>query len=89
MITGRNTFSAASLFAARLERTTDATFVGEPMGGSPNLYGNPATWSCRSRGSTSSVATSYEVGSTRDDPRLTIEPDVPVGLAFGRLLRRA
>jgi hypothetical protein len=80
VITGRNTFSAASLFAARLERTTDAVFVGEPMGGSPNLYGNPRDFDLPFSGIDVSVATGYFVGSTRDDPRLALEPDVPVEL---------
>jgi len=77
VITGRNTFSAASLFAARLERTADPVFVGEAMGGSPNLYGNPRDVLLSYSGIDVSVATGYFVGSTRDDPRLTIEPDVP------------
>ena len=80
VITGRNTFSAASLFAARLERNTDAVFVGEPMGGSPNLYGNPRDLRLSFSGIDVGVATRYYVGSTPDDPRLTIEPDVPAEL---------
>jgi hypothetical protein len=80
VITGRNTFSAASLFSARLERTTDAVFVGEPMGGSPNLYGNSRDILLLHSGIDVAVATQYYVGSTPDDPRLTIEPDVPVSL---------
>src|SRR5207247_2060985 len=41
LITGRNTFSAASLLVARLDRDTGATVVGEEMGGCPTAYGNP------------------------------------------------
>ena len=77
VITGRNTFSAASLFAARLERTADPLFVGEAMGGSPNLYGNPRDVLLSNSGIDVSVATGSFVGNTRDDPRLTIAPDVP------------
>ena len=40
VITGRNTFSAGSLLVARLDASTDATFVGEPMGGCPTLWGD-------------------------------------------------
>ena len=40
VITGRNTFSAGSLLVARLEEHTDATFVGEAMGGCPTLWGD-------------------------------------------------
>ena len=38
VITGRRTFSSA-LFAVRDMRTTNAIFVGEPTGGSPNHFG--------------------------------------------------
>jgi hypothetical protein len=76
VITGRNTFSAASLFAARMERTTDAIFVGEPMGGSPNLYANAGSVTLRYSGLLVSVATDWNVGSTPQDPRLTITPQI-------------
>jgi hypothetical protein len=39
-ILGRQTFSAAANFATELENNTHTIFVGEPMGGSPNLYGD-------------------------------------------------
>jgi C-terminal processing protease CtpA/Prc len=80
VITGRNTFSAASLFTARLERATPALFVGEPMGGSPNLYGNSRDVTLPFSGIDVRVATQYLVGSTRDDTRLTIQPDIRVEL---------
>jgi hypothetical protein len=35
-LTSPQTFSAAMNFATRLERETDALFVGEPTGGAPN-----------------------------------------------------
>lgn len=76
VITGRNTFSAASLFAAGLESQTDAIFVGEPMGGSPNLYGDPEEISLGFSGLVVKVASRFFVGSTRHDPRLTIRPSI-------------
>ncbi|MBD0332183.1 MAG: hypothetical protein ICV66_05970 [Chitinophagaceae bacterium] len=39
VITGRRTFSAAQNLATFLERQTNATFVGEPTGSSPNFVG--------------------------------------------------
>lgn len=39
VITGRRTFSAAQCFATEIERETDAIFVGEPTGSSPNFIG--------------------------------------------------
>lgn len=80
VITGRNTFSAACLFAAEIDRDTDATFVGEPMGGSPNLFGNPGSVALPFSGLAVTVAGEYFVRSTPDDRRLTIEPDIPVAL---------
>jgi hypothetical protein len=76
VITGRNTFSAASLFAAGLERETSAIFVGEPMGGSPNLYGDPGTVELEHTGIALTIAEQFFVGSEPGDERLTLEPDV-------------
>jgi hypothetical protein len=50
------------------------------MGGSPNLYGNPRDFLLLHSGIDVGVATQYYVGSRPDDPRLTIPPDVSVGL---------
>ncbi|HTK45805.1 MAG TPA: S41 family peptidase [Patescibacteria group bacterium] len=76
VITGRNTFSAASLFVARLVRDTDAVVVGEPMGGCPTSYGNSRDMTLPFSGIAVSVATLLEVGVAADDSRPTIEPDV-------------
>ena len=81
VITGRNTFSAASLLAAELDQQTDALFVGEPMGGSPNLYGNSRDITLRHSGLVVSVATEYFERSRPGDPRLTIAPDIPAPLS--------
>jgi len=76
-ITGRNTFSAASLLVARLDRDTEATLVGEPMGGCPTAYGNPEDVTLSFSGIVVSVAGMLEVGVSADDDRETIEPDIP------------
>src|SRR5439155_17521688 len=68
VITGRNTFFAASLFAAEIERATRAIFVGEPMGGSPNLYGDSRAITLPYSGIVVEVSTVYHVGSTPNDP---------------------
>lgn len=39
VLTGRRTFSAGMCFATALERYTEAIFVGEPTGSSPNFVG--------------------------------------------------
>ena len=77
VLTGRNTFSAASLLVARLDRDTDASIVGEPMGGCPTAYGNSRDLTLPSSGIVVSVASMLEVGVSADDTRSTIEPDVP------------
>ena len=39
VFTGRRTFSAGMCFAAELEKSTNAIFIGEPTGSSPNFVG--------------------------------------------------
>lgn len=75
VITGRNTFSAGSLLVARLDAHTDATFVGEPMGGCPTLWGDSTDLELPFSGIDVSVATELSVGVDQDDPRDNIEPD--------------
>ncbi len=80
LLTGRDTFSAASLFVAKLEARTPVTIVGEPMGGAPTSYGNPWDVSLDHSGLQLSVSTQLEVAVSPGDPRLTIAPDVPIAL---------
>jgi hypothetical protein len=81
VITGRITFSAAANFATDLEHETAATFVGEAMGGSPNLYGDAREIRLPYGPQRLSMATRYWERSTPDDQRITIEPDIVVGLS--------
>ncbi len=80
VITGRNTFSAGSLLVARLDATTEATIVGEPMGGCPTAYGNSSNMTLPFSGIAVSVAGMLEVGTSATDPRDTIRPDLGVEL---------
>ena len=80
VITGRNTFSAASLMVARLAQQTSATIVGEEMGGCPTTYGDPTDVPLPFSGIVVSVASVLDVGVTSDDARQSIEPDVPAEL---------
>ena len=80
-IIGRVTFSAAANFATDLEGSTSVIFAGEPMGGSPNLYGDTRPVDLASTGQTLYMATRYWQRSTPDDERLTIEPDISVDLS--------
>src|SRR5439155_8897067 len=81
VIISRTTFSAAENFAADLERLVHPVFVGEPSGGSPNLYGDATVTSLPASGLTLHVATIYWQKSFADDPRVTIAPPVAVPLA--------
>ena len=80
VLIGRNTFSAATLFAARLEQRTNAVFVGEPTGGGPNFYADTEDFDLEYSGITITVATTYQTSTGRKDHRLTISPDIPVDL---------
>jgi len=83
VLMGRNTFSAAQNFLNRVERWTDATFVGEPSSSSPNFVGEEneilLPWS-RLRGS---LSNRYWQDSDPWDDRPWIEPDLPVALTAG------
>jgi hypothetical protein len=86
VLIGRVTFSAAANFATDLEQTTAATFAGEAMGGSPNLYDHAERVDLPVGGQAVSVATRYLQRSTPDDPRITIEPSIAATLSSGDYL---
>jgi C-terminal processing protease CtpA/Prc len=78
VLVGRTTFSAAANLIAELEQRADPTLIGEPTGGSPNLYGDPVEVSLPDSGLIAQVAgVSWELAGP-DDTRLAFEPDVPV-----------
>ena len=81
VITGRNTFSAAANFAVELERSTRATIVGEPTGGSPNLYADTRTATLPNSKIEVWVSGRYVQKSAADDTRLTIDPGRPALLS--------
>jgi hypothetical protein len=80
LITDRQTFSAASNFATEVEQSTDAIFAGEPMGGGLNFWDDVSQFSFEHLPVPMRIAisTRYWQKSTRDDPRLTIEPTIAV-----------
>ncbi|HET7181376.1 MAG TPA: hypothetical protein VFI15_04005 [Candidatus Limnocylindrales bacterium] len=73
--TGRNTFSAGSLLVARLQRDTAADIVGEPMGGCPTFWSDPATLDLPWSGIEIGVADDVAVGVDPNDTRHGILPD--------------
>jgi hypothetical protein len=79
VLTDHATFSAASNLSTRLEQTTSATFAGEAMAGGLNFW-NDVTWVNLNNWPVPArvgVSTRYWEMATPDDPRLTIEPDLP------------
>ncbi len=80
VLMGRATFSAAQNFISELEQRPRPVFVGEPSGGSPNLYGDNRPIDLPGLGLTAFVPQIYWVKSRPDDPRVQIEPDVLVDL---------
>jgi dienelactone hydrolase len=81
VLISRMTFSAAENFAADLERVARPIFVGEPSGGSPNLYGDTANTLLPASGVELRVAQIYWQKSTPDDRRIAIDPQVQVSLS--------
>lgn len=83
VLTSRTTFSAAANLLAELERDAEPLLVGEPTGGSPNLYGDPVDVLLPETGLAAHVAGEYWELAPPDDERLAFEPDVPVELSAG------
>jgi len=55
--------------------------VGEPTGSSPNFYGEDNVFQLPNSGLTGSISSRYwQGGTTSDDPRKWIEPDLPAVL---------
>jgi Peptidase family S41 len=80
VLIGRTTFSAAVNLLAELEQRGDPTLVGEPSGGSPNLYGDTVDIALPETGLLVQIATIYWELAAPDDLRVAFEPDVPVEL---------
>ncbi|MHA7873413.1 MAG: tetratricopeptide repeat protein, partial [Hyphococcus sp.] len=57
VLTGRETFSAASMLMSSLERYTNAVFVGEPSGARPSHFGDPKKIQLPNSGLTLRVST--------------------------------
>ncbi len=80
VLTSRVTFSAAMQLIVDLEANTNAIFVGEATGGSPNQFGDAIDVVLPTTGLIAHVATIHWETAGRSDERLTREPDVDVPL---------
>jgi hypothetical protein len=78
VLTSRRTFSAAMQLIVELEQDTQAVFVGEPTGGSPNQYGDATKVELANSGLNAFVATIAWNTAGEFDDRLTRMPDIPV-----------
>lgn len=81
VITSRNTFSAAQIFIALLNKETKVLFAGEPSASSPNFVGEEGNffvlpWS----GAIGNISTRFHE-SIPGDKRAWIEPDFPITLS--------
>jgi dienelactone hydrolase len=81
VLISRTTFSAAENFITDVESFAQPVFVGEPSGGSPNLYGDTVQTLLPASGLMLRVAHIYWELSAPDDARLAIDPQVPVPLS--------
>ena len=82
MITGRNTFSAAQNFSTTIERLTDAVFVGEPTGSSPNFTGEgPNFFTLPYSHTRVNISNWYHQFSFWSDTRPWIAPAIPAELS--------
>jgi hypothetical protein len=86
VLIGRTTFSAAANLIAELEQRADPTLVGEPSGGSPNLYGDTIAVALPEAGLSAQIAAVYWELADPGDPRVAFEPDVPVELTSADFL---
>ena len=79
VLIGRATFSAAANFAADVDRSTHAIFVGEPTGGGVKIYGDAIPVALPASGIEARIASRYwDFGKGRADHRVAIDPDIPV-----------
>jgi hypothetical protein len=81
-ITGRMTFSAAGMCAVYLERHTNALFVGEPTGSSPNGYGEHGEITLPNSLIKVFVSTLYWQEADPRDRRPWIAPQIAAELTF-------
>lgn len=76
---GRRTFSATANLVIELEQNSHTIFVGEPMGDTPNMYGDPIPFTLPNSKITVAISSRFwekSPGDTRD----TVEPDIRIDL---------
>ncbi len=76
VITGRQTFSAAMNGVAQINKHTNAIFVGEPTGSSPNFIGEVIPFTLPYSKMGGSISDLYWQGTVAGDYRTWIAPDI-------------
>ncbi len=80
-LTSRHTFSAAQNFSTNVDRLTDAIFVGEPTGSSPNFVGEgPNFFTLPYSGIRVTISNWYHQFSFWPDSRQAIIPEIPIAV---------
>ncbi|MCA0453455.1 MAG: hypothetical protein LCI00_05730 [Chloroflexi bacterium] len=77
---GRRTFSAAANLVIELEQKSHTIFVGEPMGDTPNMYGDPIPFTLPNSKLVVAISSRFWEKSP-DDTRDTVEPDIRIDLS--------
>jgi hypothetical protein len=80
VLMGRNTFSAAQIFLARVERETEALFAGEPSSSSPNFVGESNSVALPWSGASANISNRYHE-TIPGDSREFIPADIPLELS--------
>jgi hypothetical protein len=80
VLMGRNTFSAAQVFLAQMDRDTHAIFAGEPSSSRPNFVGEETPVELPWSGAIGSISDQYHE-TIPGDKREWIEPDIKLVLS--------
>jgi hypothetical protein len=80
VLAGRHTFSAAQNFVNYVERFTNAVFVGEPTGSSPNFTGENGEVVLPFSGVIAEISNANHWSAFWEDQRPWIAPTIPVAL---------
>jgi hypothetical protein len=80
VLMGRNTFSAAQVFLAQMDRDTHAIFAGEPSSSRPNFVGEETPVQLPWSGAIGSISDRYHE-TIPGDKREWIEPEIKLVLS--------
>ena len=82
VLTAKQTYSAAVIFASMLQNSTKAVMIGEPTGQGPAFYGGPNLVQLPNSKLAFFVSTRLNQTSFAEDKRDRITPDLEVGYTY-------